>query len=62
MPALAGALLDGEPLVRRHAAWALGEIGTDASRRRLAERLDVEPDPEVKEEIAAALAGGPGAV
>ncbi len=57
VPALTHALNDDEPLVRRHAAWALGEIGTGASRSRLAERLDLEPDPEVKEEIAAALAG-----
>ena len=35
VPALAIALHDQEPLVRGHAAWALGRIGTEAARQVL---------------------------
>ena len=35
VPALAVALNDEEPLVRGHAAWALGHIGTEAVRQAL---------------------------
>jgi epoxyqueuosine reductase len=64
VPALARALSDEEALVRRHAAWALGRIGTSDSLRALAERLPVEGDPEVKEEIEEAIgqASGPRAI
>ncbi|HEX9938243.1 MAG TPA: HEAT repeat domain-containing protein [Longimicrobium sp.] len=55
VPALAVALNDEEPLVRRHAAWALGRIGTDAAMQALAGRAEVEEDEWVREEIAAAL-------
>ena len=38
-PALAAALADAEPVVRSHAAWALGRLGvagaTSASHRRM---------------------------
>jgi epoxyqueuosine reductase len=58
--ALTQALLDVEPVVRGHAAWALGEI---ARRHQHAESVDAlrnaqstEPDALVREEIAAALA------
>jgi len=56
-PALLLALADEEaPLVRGHAAWALGRIGTEAARRGLELRLDREPDAWVREEISLALA------
>lgn len=55
VPALARALGDEEALVRRHAAWALGRIGTALSLRALAERLRDESDLEVKEEIEHAV-------
>ncbi|HEX2189519.1 MAG TPA: HEAT repeat domain-containing protein, partial [Longimicrobiaceae bacterium] len=55
VPALAVALNDEEPLVRGHAAWALGRIGTEAAWAALAGRADVEEDARVREEIAAAL-------
>jgi epoxyqueuosine reductase len=55
VPALIGALGDEEPLVRGHAAWALGEIGTDAALRALAKRGQIESDDEVRGEIADAL-------
>jgi 3-methyladenine DNA glycosylase AlkD len=49
------ALDDEEPLVRQHVAWALSQIGTQKSREALTEHLDVESDPEVREEIKEAL-------
>jgi epoxyqueuosine reductase len=57
IPALAVALNDEEPLVRGHAAWALGRIGTDAAGQALSSRVEVETDEWVREEIACALAG-----
>jgi epoxyqueuosine reductase len=55
VPALAIALNDDEPLVRGHAAWALGRIGTEAARQALRGREEVEADAWVREEIVAAL-------
>lgn len=52
---LVRALGDEEPLVRGHAAWALGRVASGEARRALEERLEVEDDPFVREEIAAAL-------
>ena len=55
IPPLAQALADADPLVRQHAAWALGRIGgagaADALRRALADELD----DAVREEIGLAL-------
>ncbi|HEX2210366.1 MAG TPA: HEAT repeat domain-containing protein, partial [Longimicrobium sp.] len=55
VPALAVALNDEEPLVRGHAAWALGRIGTEAARQALRGREEVEGDAWVREEIESAL-------
>ena len=55
VPVLALALNDEEPLVRGHAAWALGRIGTDAAWQALRERAEVEVDGWVREEIEAGL-------
>ena len=55
VPALIAALDDAEPLVRGHAAWALGEIGSQAAVDALQRRLQIETDDEVHEEIAAAI-------
>jgi epoxyqueuosine reductase len=52
-PALISALSDSEPLVRGHSAWALGRIGFGEAALR--ERLEIESDPWVREEIVAAL-------
>ncbi len=49
------ALSDPEPLVRGHAAWALGRAGTVSAMFALGQRAAVESDPWVLEEIAAAL-------
>ena len=52
---LARALEDErEPLIRSHAAWALGEIGGSAARSAL-ERALRDDDASVREEAAAAL-------
>jgi epoxyqueuosine reductase len=58
IPALARALEDAEPLIRGHAAWALGCIGTEASRQALEGRLQEEADPWVREELARAQVAG----
>ncbi len=55
IPPLANLLADVEPLVRGHAAWALGRIGGHAAAQALASRLEVEPDAWVGAEIVAAL-------
>ena len=57
VPALAEALAEGEPVVRRHAAWALGRIGGEAARAALAAGLEGERDATVRAEIEAARAG-----
>jgi len=56
VPALIAALHDAEPLVRAHAAWALGKIGTAEARAALQTALPAETDPAVQAEIRAALA------
>jgi len=43
-----------EPLVRSHAAWALGQVGGNAARRAL-ERALRDRDTAVRREAAAAL-------
>ncbi len=53
---LTQALDDLDPLVRMHAAWALGQSDAPASRSALAARLVNEADPDVHGEIEAALA------
>src|SRR5438876_3205899 len=42
IPALIGALHDYEPLVRGHAAWALGRLGGDTALQALQEALSTE--------------------
>jgi epoxyqueuosine reductase len=44
-----------EPLVRSHAAWALGRLGGRSARMALERRRKAESDSEVGAEIAAAL-------
>jgi epoxyqueuosine reductase len=52
---LVKALSDTEPLVRSHAAWALGQIGSIIARTALSQSLTTEEDPWVTSEISAAL-------
>jgi epoxyqueuosine reductase len=68
VPVLARALDDPEPLIRGHAAWALGEIlsrvgipgdGGHVVAEALLGRREVEEDDWVLEELEAALKGAP---
>jgi epoxyqueuosine reductase len=52
VPALIEAMADPAPLVRGHAAWALGRIGGRRARAALAAAGAREPDAAVWEEIA----------
>ena len=55
VPALIEALSDSEPLVRGHAAWALGRIGGEQAQRALYAAQAKEQDTEVSKEIQYAL-------
>jgi len=55
VPTLEGALRDASPMVRAHAAWALGQIATARSCEILASALAREADAMVLEEINDAL-------
>jgi epoxyqueuosine reductase len=55
VPALIGALRDHEPLVRGHAAWALGRLGGAEARAALLAAREAEEEPGVAAEIACAL-------
>jgi epoxyqueuosine reductase len=56
VPALARALSDDDALVRGHAAWALGRIGTAEARAALIATLPRESDPDAEAEMEQALA------
>jgi epoxyqueuosine reductase len=56
VPVLVEALADPEPLVRGHAAWALGEIGSVESVSALEAVESSERDSFVREELEAARA------
>jgi epoxyqueuosine reductase len=53
--ALLDALHDDEPLVRGHAAWALGQIGTAEARQALEDAMRTETDEDVREEMRGAI-------
>jgi epoxyqueuosine reductase len=55
-PVLASALEDPEPLVRGHAAWALGKIASTQAVAALRARRPIEPDEWVRGELESALA------
>ena len=57
VPVLAAALGDEEPLIRGHAAWALGRIRSEEAMQALGGMEGVEEDEWVREESALALAG-----
>ncbi len=57
VPALAAALRDPEPLVRGHAAWALGRIGGRQAGNCLDRAWTCEEDAYVRSELEAALDG-----
>ncbi|MBK8984938.1 MAG: tRNA epoxyqueuosine(34) reductase QueG [Chloroflexi bacterium] len=51
LPALIPLLADPEPLIRGHAAWALGQIGDERGITAVAHALTLEPDEEVRQEM-----------
>jgi epoxyqueuosine reductase len=55
VPALGKALQDAEPMVRGHAAWALGKICGDAALSLLQDALEREQDDAVLSEIRRSL-------
>lgn len=57
IPHLIEALSDSKPIIRGHAAWALGNLGlVGESKRAIESALSSESDPEAKQEMEAALA------
>ncbi len=56
---LVRALEDTEALVRGHAAWALGRVGTDGAREALSQARREETTSEVRQEITDAISGAP---
>jgi epoxyqueuosine reductase len=59
VPVLDRALADPEPLVRGHAAWALGRLGGRAARVALERARHANPNGSVRTEIDAALEEAP---
>jgi epoxyqueuosine reductase len=57
VPILVEALSDSEPLVRGHAAWGLGRVGSPEARAALKSHLTTEDDLWVREELELALTG-----
>lgn len=55
IPPLVEALHDEEPLIRGHAAWALGQLGGDRARQALAEATEQERETAVLAEMEKAL-------
>ena len=55
VPALQSVMLGGAPLVRLHAAWALGRIGGDEAMEALHAARVSEHDQDVLEEINTSL-------
>ncbi len=57
LPLLSETLMcDNEPLVRAHAAWALGQLPSESARQSLEKAVRTETDSLVKLEIHASLA------
>jgi len=55
VPLLSQGLKDPHPLVRAHAAWALGRVGSTEALEALRERLPEEEVDSVREEVVRAL-------
>ena len=58
VPVLARTLDQAEPALRRHAAWALGRVGSTTAIAALKLAWGAETDPSVRREIATALGDG----
>jgi epoxyqueuosine reductase len=57
VPGLIEAIQDPEPIIRGHAAWALGRIGTREARSALEAAMARESDGKVRLEVSLALEG-----
>lgn len=57
---LVASMADPEPIIRGHAAWALGQIGAGQARAALEKALPAEDDPQAAAEIRLALETGQG--
>jgi epoxyqueuosine reductase len=55
LPSLERALADSDPLLRRHAAWAIGQIGGSSSGRVVREALQGETDEATRAALQDAL-------
>ncbi|MFQ5740210.1 MAG: tRNA epoxyqueuosine(34) reductase QueG [Acidobacteriota bacterium] len=55
IPELRALLNSDEPLVRRHAAWALNEIGGDEALAAIRQRLELESDPATSRALSKLL-------
>jgi epoxyqueuosine reductase len=54
--AIVGAhIASGDPLIREHAAWALGRLGGRTAQAILRDALEGERDPSIRDEMLAAL-------
>jgi epoxyqueuosine reductase len=51
VPLLTNLLSDPEPIIRGHAAWALGQIGGEKARGVLTAVLETETDEQVRAEM-----------
>jgi epoxyqueuosine reductase len=60
IPTLVRALTDSSSVVRGHAAWALGSVGSVEAVGLLSARLTIEPDEWVRGEIQSAVSRGNG--
>lgn len=55
IPDIKESLNDEDPIVRAHAAWALSKLEGENSYKTLSDRLDIESDSMVREEIVSIL-------
>lgn len=55
IPSLTNLLTDPEPLIRGHAAWALGQLGSREGLVTIASNLEREDNDEVRTEMTSAL-------
>jgi epoxyqueuosine reductase len=60
VPALIDALSGAAPLVRGHAAWALGRLGGTRAFQALQQAMGLEEDRWIREEIGLAMAAAGG--
>jgi epoxyqueuosine reductase len=58
LPGLLRALSDPDPMLRLHAAWAVGQFDTPTAQAALRARLDLEQIEEVRGELAKSLSEG----